>query len=43
MADVAVTVMGYETYRGEAFAMGERTPSALVSPEASARMAVGEA
>jgi phosphoribosylformylglycinamidine synthase len=43
VADVAVTAMGYETYRGEAFAMGERTPVALIDPEASGRMAIGEA
>jgi phosphoribosylformylglycinamidine synthase len=43
VADVAVTLMGYDTHRGEAFAMGERTQLALVSPEASGRMAVGEA
>ncbi len=43
VADVAVTAMGYETYRGEAFAMGERTPLALIHPEASGRMAIGEA
>jgi phosphoribosylformylglycinamidine synthase len=43
VSDVAVTAMGYETYRGEAFAMGERTPLALVSAEASGRMAIGEA
>ena len=43
VADVAVTVLGYQTYRGEAMAMGERTPLALISPEASGRMAVGEA
>jgi phosphoribosylformylglycinamidine synthase len=43
VADAAVTLMGFNTYRGEAFAMGERTPLALVSPEASGRMAVGEA
>ena len=43
VADVAVTAMGYDTYRGEAFAMGERTPLALVSAEASGRMAIGEA
>jgi phosphoribosylformylglycinamidine synthase len=43
VADVAVTVMGYRTYRGEAFAMGERTPLALINPEASGRMAIGEA
>jgi phosphoribosylformylglycinamidine synthase len=42
VSDVAVTLMGYQTYRGEAFAMGERTPLALVSPEASGRMAIGE-
>ncbi len=43
VADVAVTLMGYRTYLGEAFALGERTPVALVDPAASARMAVGEA
>lgn len=43
VADVAVTMMGYQTYFGEAFAIGERTPVALISPAASARMAVGEA
>ncbi|MGH8660963.1 MAG: phosphoribosylformylglycinamidine synthase [Burkholderiales bacterium] len=43
VADVAVTLMGFDTHRGEAFAMGERTQLALVSPEASGRMAVGEA
>ena len=32
VADVAVTLMGFETCRGEAFAMGERTPLALVEP-----------
>ncbi len=43
VADVAVTAMGYRTYRGEAFAMGERTPLAVIDPEAAGRMAVGEA
>ena len=43
VADVAVTLMGFKTCRGEAFAMGERTPLALISPEASGRMAIGEA
>jgi phosphoribosylformylglycinamidine synthase len=43
VADVAVTLMGYHTYLGEAFAVGERTPVALVNPAASGRMAVGEA
>ena len=43
VADVAVTLMGYNTYLGEAFAVGERTPLALIDSAASARMAVGEA
>ncbi|HEX6007184.1 MAG TPA: phosphoribosylformylglycinamidine synthase, partial [Burkholderiales bacterium] len=34
VADVAVTLMGYRTYRGEALAMGERTPLAVIDPEA---------
>ena len=43
VADVAVTAAGYETVLGEAMAMGERTPVALLKPAASARLAVGEA
>ena len=43
VADVAVTAMGYDTVRGECFAMGERTPLALLDAAASGRMAVGEA
>ena len=43
VADVAVTVMGYDTVRGECFALGERTPLALLDAPASGRMAVGEA
>jgi phosphoribosylformylglycinamidine synthase len=43
VADVAVTAMGYDTVRGECFAMGERTPLALLDAPASGRMAVGEA
>ena len=43
VADVAVTLMGFNTNRGEAFALGERTPLALVNAPASGRMAVGEA
>jgi len=42
-ADVAVTATSYEGYTGEAMAMGERTPLALLDAAASARMAVGEA
>ena len=43
VADVAVTLMGFNTQRAEAFAIGERTPLALVNAPASGRMAVGEA
>lgn len=43
VADVAVTAMAYDSYLGEAMAMGERTPLALISGPASGRMAVGEA
>ena len=43
VADCAVTVLGYRTYRGEAMAIGERTPLALIDGPASGRMAVGEA
>ncbi len=43
VADVAVTLMGYKTVKGEAFTMGERTPLAVINPKASARMAVAEA
>ena len=42
VADVAVTLAGYKDYHGEAMAMGERTPIALIDHEASVRMAVGE-
>ncbi|HEU5282949.1 MAG TPA: phosphoribosylformylglycinamidine synthase, partial [Burkholderiales bacterium] len=42
-SDVAVTLMGFDTYRGEAMAMGERTPLALIDAPASGRMAVAEA
>ncbi len=43
VADCAVTLMGYRTERGEAFALGERTPLALIDAPASGRMAIGEA
>ena len=43
VADLAVTFNSYKGYRGEAFAMGERSPIALLDAAASARMAVGEA
>ncbi|BDX07827.1 phosphoribosylformylglycinamidine synthase [Planctobacterium marinum] len=43
VADVAVTCAAFDTYAGEAMAMGERSPIALLNHAASARMAVGEA
>ncbi len=43
VADVAVTLMGFNTTLGVAFALGERTPLAVLNAPASARMAVGEA
>ncbi|MGD8927074.1 MAG: phosphoribosylformylglycinamidine synthase, partial [Thioalkalispiraceae bacterium] len=43
VADVAVTSTGFHGYSGEAMAMGERTPTALLDHAASARMAVAEA
>ncbi len=43
VADCAVTAMGFEGYLGEAMAMGERTPLAVIDAAASGRMAVGEA
>ena len=42
VADVAVTIAGYNSYKGEGFAMGEKSPLAIISPEASARMAIAE-
>ncbi|MCE2723683.1 MAG: phosphoribosylformylglycinamidine synthase [Betaproteobacteria bacterium] len=43
VADCAVTLMGFNTIRGEAMAMGEKAPIALINAPASGRMAVGEA
>ncbi len=43
VADVGVTSMGYQTYQGEAFSIGEKAPLALLNPASAARMAVGEA
>ncbi len=43
VADVAVTATAFDSDTGEAMAMGERPPVALLDPAASARMAVGEA
>ncbi|WP_101757402.1 phosphoribosylformylglycinamidine synthase [Oceanicoccus sp. KOV_DT_Chl] len=43
VADCAVTTVAYDSYCGEAMAMGERTPMALIDAPASGRMAVAEA
>ena len=43
VADVAVTTTAYDVCTGEAMAMGERTPLALLDAPASGRMAVSEA
>ncbi len=43
VADCAVTTSSYKHYVGEAMAMGERTPLALMDAPASGRMAIGEA
>ncbi len=43
VADVAVTATSFTGYTGEAMAIGERAPVALIHPAASARMAIGEA
>ncbi|MBK9084197.1 MAG: phosphoribosylformylglycinamidine synthase [Sterolibacteriaceae bacterium] len=43
VADVAATCTSFEGHRGEAFAIGERTPLACLSGPASGRMAIGEA
>ena len=43
VADVAVTLADYQGFKGEAMAMGERTPLAAINAPASGRMAVAEA
>ena len=43
VADVAVTATSYDSYSGEATALGEVPPIALINPAASGRMALGEA
>ncbi|MEZ5493901.1 MAG: phosphoribosylformylglycinamidine synthase [Pseudomonadales bacterium] len=43
VADCAVTTVAYDTNAGEAMAMGERTPAAIISAPASARLAIAEA
>ncbi|MGQ9832096.1 MAG: phosphoribosylformylglycinamidine synthase [Thermochromatium sp.] len=43
VADCAVTLSDFSGYTGEAMAIGERSPLALLDAPASGRMAVGEA
>ena len=43
VADAGITTTSFDTCAGEAMAMGERTPLALIDAAASARMAVAEA
>lgn len=43
VADAAVTASSFDSYCGEAMAMGERTPLALLDAPASGRMAIAEA
>lgn len=43
VADCAVTASSFNGYAGEAMSIGERTPTAVNSAAASARLAVGEA
>ena len=42
VADCAVTLNDFSAHAGEAMALGERTPLALLDAAASARMAIGE-
>jgi phosphoribosylformylglycinamidine synthase len=43
VADCAVTAVSFDSNKGEAMAMGERTPMALIDAPASGRMAIAEA
>ncbi len=43
VGDAAVTLSGFTAFTGEAFAIGERTPLAVVDAPASGRMAIAEA
>ncbi|EGY51797.1 phosphoribosylformylglycinamidine synthase [Neisseria shayeganii] len=42
VADAAVTMMGFNTHKGETMAMGEKPTVALFDAPASGRMAIGE-
>ncbi len=43
VADCAISLSDFENYHGEAMAIGEKTPLALINPAATARMTIGEA
>ncbi len=43
VSDVAVTATSFDVYTGEAMALGERSPLAILNGPASGRMAIGEA
>jgi phosphoribosylformylglycinamidine synthase len=43
VADCAITASGFDAFVGEAMAIGERSPIALLNAPASGRMALGEA
>lgn len=43
VADSACTLADFHGYSGEAFAIGERSPVAMLNPAASARMSIAEA
>jgi phosphoribosylformylglycinamidine synthase len=43
VSDVAVTLADFDGFKGEAMAMGERTPLAMFNAPASGRMAIAEA
>ncbi|HVF16842.1 MAG TPA: phosphoribosylformylglycinamidine synthase, partial [Steroidobacteraceae bacterium] len=43
VADCAVTLLSFDGYAGEAMAIGERAPLAVINPAAASRVAIGEA
>jgi phosphoribosylformylglycinamidine synthase len=43
VADCAVTLISFDGYAGEAMAIGERTPLAVIDAAAASRIAIGEA
>ncbi len=43
VADCAVTLLSFDGYAGEAMAIGERTPLAVIDAAAASRIAIGEA